>query len=75
MERRYLESMEKQTGCGGHYSITVIHILFDFGIKKKQKKLFKQDLRFHPCTATSIDYLLQLLSVTEHQQCYAYLIK
>ena len=50
--------MEKQTGLGGHYSIAVLRVLFNLGI---EKKLFKQGLRFHPCTTNFTDYLLQFL--------------
>ena len=39
-------------------SIAVPQLLFDLGF---EKKLYSQVLPFHPCTATSIDYLLQLL--------------
>ena len=27
-------------------------------------------LRFHPCTATSMDYFLRLLKITGYQECY-----
>ena len=43
----------------------VSRVLFDLGIKKK---LFNQTLRFHPCAATSIDYLLRLLQITGYQE-------
>ena len=29
-------------------------------------------LRFHPCTATSIDNFLQLLKITGYQECYLF---
>ena len=42
----------------GYCSINNWEVLFDLGIKEQ---LFTQALHFNPCTATSTDYLLQLL--------------
>ena len=48
-----------------YYSIVVQRVLFDFGFKK----LFNNKPAFPPCTATSIDYFLQLLKTTGYQEC------
>ena len=43
-------------------SVVVPHKLFDMGRDLGHRtELFNQALRFHPCTTTSMDYLLQLL--------------